>query len=97
ASPHITLRTLIGDARSGAFLAGGTGSKKGTASYPLRQAVEAQVLERFAPPHVLVNGDGDVVYYSARTGRYLEAPQGIPSRQVLTLARRGLRLDLRAA
>ncbi|RVB80336.1 chemotaxis protein CheR [Mesorhizobium sp. M6A.T.Cr.TU.014.01.1.1] len=97
ASPHITLPTLIGDARSGAFLAEGTGSKKGTAGYPLRQAVEAQVLERFAPPHVLVNGDGDVVYYSARTGRYLEAPQGIPSRQVLTLARRGLRLDLRAA
>lgn len=97
ASPHITLPALIGDGRSGAFLSDGMGSKKGTASYPLRQAVEAQVLERFAPPHVLVNGEGDIVYYSARTGRYLEVPQGIPSRQVLTLARRGLRLDLRAA
>ncbi|TIL41575.1 CheR family methyltransferase [Mesorhizobium sp.] len=97
ASPHIRLPMLIGDGRSGAFLPEGTGPNKRTASYPLRQAVEAQVLERFAPPHVVVNGDGDVVYYSARTGRYLEAPQGIPSRQVLTLARSGLRLDLRAA
>ncbi|RWH84534.1 MAG: chemotaxis protein CheR [Mesorhizobium sp.] len=96
ASPHIRLPMLMGDGGSGASLPEGSGSK-GAASYPLRQAVEAQVLERFAPPHVLVNGDGDVVYYSARTGRYLEAPQGIPSRQVLTLARRGLRLDLRAA
>lgn len=97
ASPHIRLPVPIGDGRSGALLPEGTGPKKGTASYPLRQAVEAQVLERFAPPHVVVNGDGDVVYYSARTGRYLEAPQGIPSRQLLTLARSGLRLDLRAA
>ncbi|TIN22187.1 CheR family methyltransferase [Mesorhizobium sp.] len=97
ASPHIRLPMLIGDGRSGAFLPEGTGPNKRTASYPLRQTVEAQVLERFAPPHVVVNGDGDVVYYSARTGSYLEAPQGIPSRQVLSLARAGLRLDLRAA
>ncbi|TIQ94110.1 MAG: chemotaxis protein CheR [Mesorhizobium sp.] len=97
ASPHIRLPMLVGDGRSGALLPEGTGPKKATASYPLRQAVEAQVLERFAPPHVVVNGDGDVVYYSARTGRFFEAPQGIPSRQVLALARSGLRLDLRAA
>jgi two-component system CheB/CheR fusion protein len=67
------------------------------ASYPLRQAVEAQVLERFAPAHVVVNGEGDVVYYSAKTGKYLEAAQGAPTRQVLVMARRGLRLDLRSA
>ncbi|MGX9115370.1 CheR family methyltransferase [Mesorhizobium sp. BHbsci] len=97
ASPHIRLPVLVGDGRSGAFPSESERSKRVTAAYPLRQAVEAQVLERFAPPHVLVNGEGDVVYYSARTGRYLEAAQGIPSRQVLTMARRGLRLDLRAA
>ncbi|WP_051410589.1 CheR family methyltransferase [Mesorhizobium sp. LNHC209A00] len=97
ASPHIRLPALIGDVPSGVFPAETAGLKKGTIGYPLRQAVEAQVLERFAPPHVLVNAEGDVVYYSARTGRYLEAPQGIPSRQLLTMARRGLRLDLRAA
>lgn len=65
--------------------------------YPLRHAVEAQVLEHFAPAHVVVNGYGEVVYYSARTGRYLEAAQGAPTRHLLTMARRGLRLDLRSA
>ncbi len=68
-----------------------------SAAYPLRQSVEAQVLERFAPAHVVVNGEGDVVYYSAKTGKYLEAAQGAPTRQVMTIARRGLRLDLRSA
>ncbi|MCK1383765.1 CheR family methyltransferase [Bradyrhizobium sp. 21] len=62
----------------------------------LRQAIDEQVVERYAPPHVVVNHDGDVVYYSARTGKYLEAPAGAPTRQLLTMARKGLRLDLRA-
>ncbi|NPD65774.1 chemotaxis protein CheR [Lichenicola cladoniae] len=66
-------------------------------SMALRQAVEAQVLERFSPAHVVVNRDGDVVFYSARTGKYLEAAAGQPTRQILTMARKGLRLDLYAA
>ena len=63
----------------------------------LRQAVDEQVLERFAPAHVVVNRDGDVVYYSSKTGKYLETPAGAPTRQLLALARKGLRLDLRTA
>ena len=65
------------------------------AGLALRQAVEEQVVEHFAPPHVVVNHDGDVVYYSTRTGKYLEAPAGAPTRQLLTMARKRLRLDLR--
>ncbi|MCH3835799.1 hypothetical protein LZC17_09760, partial [Campylobacter jejuni] len=57
----------------------------------LRQAVDAQVLAQHAPAHVLVNRDGDIVYYSGRTGKYLEAAAGAPTRQILTLARKGLR------
>jgi two-component system CheB/CheR fusion protein len=53
------------------------------------------VLERFSPPHVVVNRDGDVVYYSARTGKYLEAAAGVPTRQIFTMARKGVRLELR--
>ncbi|WP_410219273.1 CheR family methyltransferase [Paracoccus sp. (in: a-proteobacteria)] len=66
-------------------------------SHSLRQAVEVQVLEKFAPAHVVVDGDGNVVYYSTRTGKYLEPSQGTPTRQILSMARKGLRLDLRAA
>lgn len=63
----------------------------------LEQAVDTQVLDRFSPAHVVVSEDGDIVYYSAHTGKYLEPQQGAPSRQILSMARRGLRLDLRAA
>lgn len=61
----------------------------------LRQMVDTQVLERFAPPHVVVNREGDVAYYSSRTGKYLEAAPGAPTRQIFTMARKGIRLELR--
>jgi len=60
----------------------------------LRQAIQAEVLERIAPPHVVVTGEGEIVHYSAKTGKYLEAPYGLPTRQLLGVARKGLRLDL---
>ena len=63
----------------------------------MRQAVERQVLDRFAPAHVVATRDGDVVYYSARTGKYLEPAAGAPTRQLVNMARKGLRLDLRTA
>jgi two-component system CheB/CheR fusion protein len=64
---------------------------------PLRQSIERQILERFAPAHVVVNRAGDIVHYSSRTGRYLENASGAPTRQVVAMARRGLRLELRSA
>src|SRR5262245_5716616 len=63
----------------------------------LRRVVDTRVIDRFAPVHVVVNQEGDVVYYSARTGKYLEPAAGMPNRQLVAMARRGLRLDLRAA
>ncbi|MFK0276219.1 CheR family methyltransferase [Ensifer sp. NPDC090286] len=63
----------------------------------LKQSVEARIIERHAPVHVVVNAEAEIVYYSTGTGRFLEPPQGVPSRQLLTLARKGLRLDLRSA
>lgn len=66
-------------------------------AYQLRQRVENQVLEQHAPAHVVVRNEGDVVYYSTGTGRYLEAPRGAPNRQLLDMVRRELRLELRAA
>jgi len=63
----------------------------------LRHAVEARVLERFSPAHVVVNREGDILHYSPRTGKYLEPAPGVPNRQLVAMARRGLRLDLRNA
>jgi two-component system, chemotaxis family, CheB/CheR fusion protein len=80
-----------------AAVAGAAATRTTANMPPLRAAVEARVIERFAPAHVLVNREGDIVHYSANTGKYFEAPVGAPSRQILAIARKGLRLDLRAA
>jgi two-component system, chemotaxis family, CheB/CheR fusion protein len=64
---------------------------------PLRHVVESRVIEQFAPAHVVVTRDGDVVHFSTRTGKYLESAPGAPTWNVVTMARRGLRLDLRLA
>ena len=92
-SPRLNLPAVIGGLRSSSSIERQQSGAFGTLG--LRQSVEGQVLDRHAPAHVVVNQDGDVVFYSARTGKYLEAPAGTPSRQLLTLARKGLRLDLR--
>ena len=63
----------------------------------VRGIVEARLLDRHAPAHVVVNREGDVLHYSSGTGRYLEAAVGQPTRQLVAMARRGLSLDLRAA
>jgi len=63
----------------------------------VRRSAEERVLDRYAPAHVVVNGNGEIVHYSSRTGNYLEAPSGQPSRHLPSLARKGLRLELRAA
>jgi two-component system, chemotaxis family, CheB/CheR fusion protein len=74
-----------------------TGGSPAASAYRLRQRVDTQVLDRHVPPHVVVRKEGDIVYYSTRTGRFLEPPRGAPSRQLLDMVRREFRLDLRAA
>lgn len=63
----------------------------------IRQAVEAIVLSRFSPPHVVVDAGGDVVYASSRTGRFLELSAGPMNRQLVSMARKGLRIELQSA
>jgi two-component system, chemotaxis family, CheB/CheR fusion protein len=62
-----------------------------------RQAIESRVLERFGPAFVVATREGEIVYFSANTGKYLEQLAGAPSRQLLTMARKGMRYDLRVA
>ncbi|HEY4367042.1 MAG TPA: CheR family methyltransferase [Steroidobacteraceae bacterium] len=70
----------------------GTGQRE----QQLRQHVEERVRDQHTPAHIVVEADGSVVYYSPRTGRYLDPQVGAPSRQLLSMARKGLRLPLRA-
>lgn len=77
--------------------AGGLTESKGRPGRSLLQSIETRVLERYAPAHVVVTREGDVINYSAGTGKYLEAPPGRPSRALLAMARKSLRLPLRSA
>ncbi|WP_328285775.1 PAS domain-containing protein [Rhizobium mesoamericanum] len=90
------LPTFFRQDRSTTFPDGAAITQRSTGQ-ALRNVVENRILERYSPAHVVVNAEGEIVYYSSGTGRFLETPQGVPSRQLLTLARKGLRLDLRAA
>jgi len=63
----------------------------------IAQAAKDRILERHAPAFVVVTADGEVVHFSSRTGRYLEPAVGMPTRDVVSMAKRGLRLELRAA
>ncbi|CAM2195922.1 two-component system, chemotaxis family, CheB/CheR fusion protein [Paraburkholderia kururiensis] len=95
-APQVRLPVMVSAMRAG-NLSDFTPTRSPIGGIALRQLVDSQMLERFTPPHVLVTSSGDVIYYSGRTGKYLEAAPGVPTRQMLTMARKGLGLDLRAA
>ena len=95
-SPPLQLSQNVTPARHAAPAApGGGGARTGWPA--VAQAAGDRVLDRFAPPFVVVNAEGSVLHFSSRTGRFLEPPAGMPSRDLVSMARRGLRVELRAA
>jgi two-component system CheB/CheR fusion protein len=66
---------------------------------PARAAEVARhaLLDRYAPASVLIGQKGRILYFHGPTGDYLEQPPGEPTRDLLAMARDGLRLPLRAA
>jgi PAS domain-containing protein len=56
----------------------------------LQAVADRWLMQRLAPPLVLVNGSGDIVYVSGRTGRYLEPAAGQANWNVHVMARAGL-------
>jgi two-component system, chemotaxis family, CheB/CheR fusion protein len=63
----------------------------------LVDVAQRALLERFAPASVLIDRKGQVVWIHGSTGAYLEPPPGEPSRDLLAMARHGLRARLRHA
>lgn len=55
------------------------------------------LLQQFAPASVLINADGDVLYITGRTGKYLEPAAGKGNWNIYSMAREGLRNELPAA
>ncbi len=61
--------------------------RRGSMEYLTDQMIQQQ----FAPPAVLVNGDGDILYISGRVGNYLEPAAGKVNMNIDAMARPGLR------
>ncbi len=55
------------------------------------------LLEAFAPPSVLVDKKYEALFYSGAVDRYLQVAPGEANRNILVMARDGLRPNLRAA
>jgi|GEM_PF-291311 len=55
------------------------------------------LVERYAPPGVVINEKYEVIHTTSRMGRFLEVPVGEQSRDILKMAREELRPALRAA
>lgn len=63
----------------------------------IQTLAEQAILQYFAPPSVLVNSKGDIVYVSGKTGKYLEPAVGKANWNIHAMARKGLRDVLPAA
>jgi two-component system CheB/CheR fusion protein len=63
----------------------------------LQLLVEKMVLQRYAPAAVLVTDQGDMLYFSGKTGKYLEPASGKPSLNLFAMARGGLNQALSEA
>lgn len=63
----------------------------------LRELTEQALLQQVAPASALVNGQGDILYLHGRTGMYLEPAPGEFDRNILKMAREGLRRALTTA
>jgi chemotaxis methyl-accepting protein methylase len=57
----------------------------------LGQLTDQLIQQTWAPPAVLVNADGDILYISGRTGKYLEPAAGKTNINLHAMARDGLR------
>jgi two-component system CheB/CheR fusion protein len=63
----------------------------------LQGLVEKLVLQHYAPAAVLVTDQGDMLYFSGKTGKYLEPASGKPSLNLFAMARDGLNQALSEA
>ncbi|MDO9168491.1 MAG: chemotaxis protein CheB [Methylobacter sp.] len=60
----------------------------------LQQLMDRLLLAHYAPAAVLVNAEGDILYFSGHTGKYLEPSAGKANLNIHAMAREGLRQAL---
>ncbi len=76
----------------------GTGSRGAASKEPdVGQILERVLLAQYTPPAVIINEQNQIVYFSGRTGAYLEPSTGAPSLDIRTMAHPDLRAHLQTA
>ena len=78
--------------RLAAMAPAGQGASVSTPDVQAR--VEQLVLTQYAPAAVLVNNKGEMLYFSGKTGKYLEPAVGKPNLNLFVMARDGLKQAL---
>jgi two-component system, chemotaxis family, CheB/CheR fusion protein len=66
----------------------------GQAETPVGEVLGKIILDRYAPPCVLINDKYDILHFQGATDRFLAPPVGEPSLNLLKMAREGLRHKL---
>lgn len=67
------------------------------ASPSLQSLADKLILDQYAPPTVLVNSQGNILYISGKTGKYLEPAAGKANWNIFVMAREGIRYELTTA
>ncbi|MDB6039461.1 MAG: domain S-box protein, partial [Verrucomicrobiales bacterium] len=67
---------------------------------PLREpnvarSIERLIVEEYSPASVVINEQGEVVFFAGDTGKFLKPPAGSPNNKLVAMARENLRLELR--
>lgn len=70
--------------------------KKVSPDINIKSLTENFILKEYAPACVLVNDNFDILYFQGKTDRYLSAPPGNPTFNILKMAREELRFRLSA-
>ena len=60
----------------------------------LQSVADQLILRHYAPPTVLANDKGDILYISGRTGKYLEPTAGKANWNIFAMTRDGLRYEV---
>ena len=66
-------------------------------SLNIQNLADQLLLEHFSPAGVLVNENGDIIYISGRTGKYLEPAVGKANMNIFAMLREGLRNEFPVA
>ena len=62
----------------------------------LSKRIASSLLEDFAPPAFVVNEQADIVFYSGRTGKFMEPTIGAPSNLIYDVIRKAIRPEIHA-